>query len=260
MEHVGSRLRKAREARGLSLHEIAAVTKISIAALEALEKDDYTRLPGGIFGRSFVKAYALQVGLDPEQIVSAFSADLTRAEGEAAKRKVVPEVTADDRAFLERQQRAIRLVRQLSAVGGVLVLPGLGWWGWVRWASARAVDAPASAPTVTAAPPPITPPPPAETPAAPAPPVAAEKLSIQFEFSADCWVRIAADGQVVLERVMKAGEKQAFTAEHEVALNVGNAGAFTWTLNGKPARSLGPTGTTRVVRITRENVGAFLQR
>ena len=259
MEHVGSRLRKAREARGLSLHEIAAVTKISIAALEALERDDYTRLPGGIFGRSFVKAYALQVGLDPEQIVTAFAADLTRAEGEAAKRKVVPEVTADDRAFLERQQRAIRLVRQVSAVAAVLIVAGLGWWAYKRWSPPP--DMPTMTPVTVKAPPEATTaPPPAETSAAPAQPPAPENLSIQFEFSADCWVRVAADGQVVLERVIKAGEKHSFTADHEVALNVGNAGAFTWTLNGKPARSLGPTGVTRAVRITRENVDSFLQR
>ena len=62
------------------------------------------------------------------------------------------------------------------------------------------------------------------------------------------------------ERLIKAGEKQSFTADHEVALNIGNAGAFTWTLNGKPARSLGPPGTTRAIRITRENVESFLQR
>ncbi|HET9369571.1 MAG TPA: RodZ domain-containing protein [Vicinamibacterales bacterium] len=257
MEHVGSRLRKAREAKGLSLHEVAAVTKISIAALEALEKDDYTRLPGGIFGRSFVKAYAAQVGIDPEQAVAAFAADLARAEGEAAKRKEVPEVTADDRAFLERQRRAIRLVQQLGLAAGVLIVAGLAFWGWTRWGRQPPDALPVPEAAVVRAQPP---PPSADPPAVQAAPAAPEKLAIQFEFSADCWVRIAADGQVVLERIIKAGEKQAFTADHEVALNVGNAGAFTWTLNGKPARSLGPSGTTRVVRITRENVDSFLQR
>ena len=65
----GSRMKRAREARGMSLREIAARTKISASALEALERNDIARLPGGIFGRGFVRAYAGEVGIYPEQTV-----------------------------------------------------------------------------------------------------------------------------------------------------------------------------------------------
>ena len=60
----GSRLRAAREARGVSLRDIAAATKISVLVLEALERNDASRLPGGIFSRAFVRSYAKEVGLD----------------------------------------------------------------------------------------------------------------------------------------------------------------------------------------------------
>lgn len=69
---VGGRLRRAREARGMSLREIADTTKLSVAALEALEKNDISRLPGGIFSRAFVRSYAAEVGLDTEQVVRDF--------------------------------------------------------------------------------------------------------------------------------------------------------------------------------------------
>jgi cytoskeletal protein RodZ len=68
----GARLREARERRGLSLRAIADATKISVRALEALERNDISRLPGGIFSRAFVRAYALEVGLDPEQTIAEF--------------------------------------------------------------------------------------------------------------------------------------------------------------------------------------------
>jgi cytoskeleton protein RodZ len=68
----GARLRAVREARGISLREIAATTKISVMALEALERNDVSRLPGGLFSRAFVRAYAKEVGLDPEQTVREF--------------------------------------------------------------------------------------------------------------------------------------------------------------------------------------------
>src|SRR6476646_8431534 len=62
----GAKLRDARERRGISLRQIANATKISVAALEALERDDISRLPGGIFSRAFVRSYASEVGLEPE--------------------------------------------------------------------------------------------------------------------------------------------------------------------------------------------------
>ena len=55
---VGAMLREARERRGLSLRQIANSTKIAMMTLEALERNDIARLPGGIFSRSFVRAYA----------------------------------------------------------------------------------------------------------------------------------------------------------------------------------------------------------
>src|SRR5262249_52218517 len=65
----GARLRDARERRGVSLRQIANATKISIAALEALERDEISKLPGGIFSRAFVRSYAIEVGLDPEATI-----------------------------------------------------------------------------------------------------------------------------------------------------------------------------------------------
>jgi cytoskeletal protein RodZ len=70
----GLKMKRAREDRGVSLRHIAEVTKISMSALEALERNDISRLPGGIFSRAFVRSYAIEIGLDPEQTVREFLA------------------------------------------------------------------------------------------------------------------------------------------------------------------------------------------
>src|SRR5712692_8398802 len=70
----GGKLREARERRGVSLRQIANATKIGLAALEALERNDISRLPGGIFSRAFVRSYAIEVGLDPEATIQEFIA------------------------------------------------------------------------------------------------------------------------------------------------------------------------------------------
>ena len=85
MSDFGGKLRLARERRGISLRQIAASTKISVGALEALERNDVSKLPGGIFSRAFVRSYAVEVGLDPDDTVDEFCRLFTqgdrRAEG-----------------------------------------------------------------------------------------------------------------------------------------------------------------------------------
>jgi cytoskeletal protein RodZ len=73
-DELGPRMRRAREARGIPLRQIADTTKLSMRALEALERNDISLLPGGIFSRAFVRSYASEVGMDPEQTVRDFIA------------------------------------------------------------------------------------------------------------------------------------------------------------------------------------------
>jgi cytoskeletal protein RodZ len=144
MNDLGARLKTAREERGLPLKDIATRTKISVAALEALERNDLTRLPGGIFGRAFVRAYALELGLDADQIVIDFQSSLEESEREAALRGASrAEITQDDRDFLERQRRALRILRitVILVVVGVLLL--VAWRFWPSRSSA-AGSSPAS--------------------------------------------------------------------------------------------------------------------
>src|SRR6476646_7442516 len=127
MNSFGARLKSAREQRGVSLRQIAGATRISMTALEALERDDFSRLPGGIFSRAFIRAYAIEVGLDPEATVAEFLVEQGRHEREAATVVSSPEVTEEDRAFLERQRQATTLLRA-GIVAVVVVLVTLGLW------------------------------------------------------------------------------------------------------------------------------------
>lgn len=78
----GEELRLAREARGISLRQISEQTRISIRYLEAIETNEYKRLPGGIFNRSFIKAYAKQIGFDEKEAMDGYLRT-AREQGEA---------------------------------------------------------------------------------------------------------------------------------------------------------------------------------
>ncbi len=70
---IGEQLRLAREQRGIPLREVSDQTRISMHYLEAIETNDYKRLPGGIFNRSFVKAYARCVGYDEKEALEGYT-------------------------------------------------------------------------------------------------------------------------------------------------------------------------------------------
>lgn len=118
MSDFGGKLRQAREARGISLRQIANRTKISVAALEALERNDVSRLPGGIFSRSFVRSYAAEVGLDPDGTVQEF---LDRFQGEPPpERMPVVDIPPEEIAFEANKQRAALVF--LVAIAVILVI------------------------------------------------------------------------------------------------------------------------------------------
>jgi cytoskeletal protein RodZ len=88
----GEKLRKQRELRGITLESVANTTKISTRMLQALEDEHFDQLPGGVFNKGFVRAYARQVGLDEEEAITDYLAAL--AEGQAQSQAILPNFRA----------------------------------------------------------------------------------------------------------------------------------------------------------------------
>ena len=118
MTDFGGKLREARERRGVTLRQIANTTKISVAALEALERNDVSKLPGGIFSRAFVRSYAIEVGLDPDQTVREF---LERFQGEPAAPVVTRQPVLDEESGFESQQRVASVLVKLILISVPIV-------------------------------------------------------------------------------------------------------------------------------------------
>ncbi len=117
----GSRMRQTREQRGVSLRQIAEATKISVRALEALERNDISRLPGGIFSRAFVRSYAAEIGVDPEGTVREFLSQFPHESVTAGS----PHVLIDD-PLLDRRRLDPRAV--MIACTLVLVAVAIVFW------------------------------------------------------------------------------------------------------------------------------------
>ncbi len=80
MASFGEDLKRERELRDISLEEISRATNISRSLLEALEQNNFSSLPGGAYTRGFIRSYARHVGIDIEEALNAFKAEMDRQE------------------------------------------------------------------------------------------------------------------------------------------------------------------------------------
>jgi cytoskeleton protein RodZ len=295
-DDIGAYLREARERAGIALRDVAAATKISVPALDALERNDIGRLPGGIFVRAFVRAYAKHVGLDPEDTVRRFVARFPDAavEDSPARFEGHAEVAdIDDGRRGSGMWRAVWwLLPLLLAVvffwfGGRLTC----WGGPAQPAASRAgaqteqvppgpaapiLTAPATLPVAEApVAPPTAPPQEGGVPAGGVPPAAAADAAPGTEPQAApdqegrfrltlasrglCWVTVRSNGAIQFTGTMKAGERKDLDVWGRVSLTVGNAGVIDLAINGQPARSLGSEGEVVTALMNTQNLNTFLQ-
>ena len=118
---LGEKLQQAREARGITISEVAEQTRISSQYLEAIENNDYRTLPGGIFNKGFVKSYARYVGVDEHEALQDYSRLLVEQQGEKADELKVykPEVLTD----------ATSSSSSITTIVFAVIILGLMTWG-----------------------------------------------------------------------------------------------------------------------------------
>ena len=124
---IGEKLRLEREAQGIALRDISEQTRISMRYLEAIETDDYRRLPGGIFNRSFIRAYAKFIGYNEAKAIEEYAQTL-REHGESTDDEAKPfrsQVYTDDAAGQARSP----LKTLFLAIIILAILAGVVWGG-----------------------------------------------------------------------------------------------------------------------------------
>jgi cytoskeleton protein RodZ len=260
MDDFGGKLRQARERRGISLRQIASSTKIAAAALEALEKNDISKLPGGIFSRAFVRSYAVEVGLDPDETIKEFL-DRFNQDPPPSGTAMAATIPEEEKQFEQRQRQAIKA---LAIGAGLLVVLiavlYLVWRG--RASSSAAAQTPAAPAAATAEPAPAPAPASAPAVAAAAPQISAPpaaQLTIDVHPVSECWVSLTVDGRKVFARVMQPGEREKQIVQREAVIEIGDAGAFAFSVNDRPGKSLGEKGQVKTLKLTPATAAQYLQ-
>jgi cytoskeleton protein RodZ len=131
----GEQLRLAREARGITLREISEQTRISTRYLEAIEADDYKRLPGGIFNKSFIKAYAKYIGFDEKEALEAYT---RTAREQGTSPDDVVSTPYQPRVYTDGNTRSPLVTLLLTFL--ILAIISLGVYAAMHWYQRREAD------------------------------------------------------------------------------------------------------------------------
>ena len=284
MAGFGEKLRRQRELRGISLDQIATATKISTRMLKAIEDEKFDLLPGGIFNKGFIRAYAKFLGLDEEQTV----ADYVAATGPEEPINNIPQIAdLPDRATRQLDEDATISWNAIVVLVLIMVLGYGGWWFYNHRKverESRAASAPVSVPAAT----------PVETPMAAAktappagstgntsksvaPQTNSKSVAVQnsssttppasqaalktdstapamkpavdlvIRTSEETWVQAVADGKTVFSETLPAASEKHVTAARRITLTVGNAGGVEITYNGATLPDVGGPGKVRTI-------------
>jgi cytoskeletal protein RodZ len=272
----GERLKKEREKRGMTLEDVSGATKISVRNLRALEQEKFDQMPGGIFNRGFVRAFAKHLGLDDDQVV----ADYREAAGESVPTLDAPEIPAPGHTPEKVAGPPSSPPQESSgqvpwaALIGLVVLGAIavGFWSYhshrkTSETSALAVEPipggrPAEAPNPSpeAATPPgpradansaptSSSPPSPETQSPPAA-VAGSGFDLALRAHDEVWLSSAVDGQPPSEAIMEDGQSITVHASDRAILKVGNAGALDVVFNGQRVPVRAAEGEVRTLTFT----------
>jgi len=273
----GTRLKQEREQRRISLEEISQSTKISTRFLHALEDEKFEQLPGGIFNKGFIRAYAQQLGLDEEEMIASYLASTGMVPVEKKTEGAVTQTPLIE-ARPEPPAETVGVPLGLFAVALLIVALGFAVWSFY-WreerksvapeASARNKDSIPVAADVTSAPagaasqlkPPLASQPATATraPSSPsrapdnAPAVSKDtaattgKLVLHITAREDSWISITSDGREVMRGTFVAPGDRTIHGDKEISVRAGNVGALDFEFDGRKLPVQGDLGEVKTL-------------
>lgn len=246
---LGDKLRRAREARGVSFDEIALATKIGTRSLKAIEAENFSVLPGGIFNKGFVRAYARFLGVNEEEAVRLYQAAAVE-QPLSVETVAAQSLKAHAGRIAQQKARQSRdLKRRLLFVGVsvTLVFAGLGSYRFATRFTNRhnapslsapqvvKASTPTPAPMATVQPAAVVTPATSSTPVQPDPvsPAAPAEFTVTVKTTGPSWLSATADGKRAFRRMFSSNEEQVITARNKVRIDLGNPMATELLVNGK---------------------------
>jgi cytoskeleton protein RodZ len=254
MESFGQYLKSLREEKGGTLEEISENTKIAVSNLDFLEKDRYDLLPPRVFVKGFVRSYAKELEIDPDECLIKFE-EYTR-QGE------LEEISDDDLQIFQQTPKTIPLIRNrwftiILSVAGLLSLCVLIATGVTRFFLENGGNVSRNNDSKAIK---------SGEPAGLNSRISKEASSdrnaisvgardgtgkkiLEIRALSTAWVRVEPDGGAAEDVIMAPGDVQVFTAQNGFSVQTGNAGGLRLKFEGKDMPVLGKTNQTLSINL-----------
>ncbi|MFQ6069593.1 MAG: helix-turn-helix domain-containing protein [Candidatus Aminicenantales bacterium] len=254
MASLGQFLQRERELRGITLKEIANSTKINLKFLQALEDDNLEILPGEFFIKAIIRSYARAIGLEEDYVLNKYYED-SLLKTQAELHEFEKEKEKKQRTFFPGRENVLNIL--FFVILAALIVASIYL---ISRPQRQASPTPIKEITPQASKEKVV-----ELPAVESgikeKEEEREEIVLGFTFTEDTWLQVYADGRLALEGIKKPGEEELIRASREIILHLGNAGGFSYSLNGKEGKSLGTSGAVvKNVRITLDNLGQFIEQ
>lgn len=257
---IGDLLRRERERQNLSIKDIEKATSIRALYIDAIEKGEYKTLPGEVYAKGFVRNYANYLKLNANEIVNAFneemhpqeelqdaagpsSAEEARQEQSAERNREEyrgPKITSLESYPMEKKSHGVRNALMVAAAVFVVAFAALIAFGGDEEPSAPAPRAKTQTQQGQK-----------QTEAAPKP--AADGVEMKLSFTDRCWTEVVVDGKTEFEGTAEKGKVLTLKGKDKVRITAGNAGALSYSLNGKDMGAIGQKGEVVEKTFTKEN-------
>jgi transcriptional regulator with XRE-family HTH domain len=249
---LGQLLREGRENKGLSLAEVEEDTRIRQAQIQALEEEDYGKLPSGIYLKGLLRNYAQYLGLDLTEVMRLYGAEDT--ESRTTPVPVVAEGFEPPKGMAITSWLFIDLFLGILIVASAVVVGSLAYNRWHPIFPIPSITptqhASLASPVLQFTP--TNTPSPTSTPTE----IPSGRLQVDVQITARTWLEVTVDGEPAFRGLIEAGTNWSWFAEDSIAMHVGNAGGVLVTLNGRELGALGGQNEVVDIEWTWDNLNA----
>ncbi|HIU64529.1 MAG TPA: helix-turn-helix domain-containing protein, partial [Candidatus Avacidaminococcus intestinavium] len=234
MSSIGEILKNAREAKGISIQQVADATSIRVLYLEAIEAEQFTVVPGEVYLKGFIRNYGNFLGMDGAALVELYKEQVKAQEPEQIAQEVEDAVSVNTLRNKRREKKRelkietmpiIKIVLALVVIGSIIYFA----FSFFKGSGKTALEHTSSQQTVQEVPlakiQEVTPIKVTQTSDGTYLVQGADTISIALEATGDCWTEVHADGQEVYVGMVSKGQMKKWSAKQNLEVLLGNVRA-----------------------------------
>jgi cytoskeletal protein RodZ len=235
-ETIGSKLKKLRLEKGLTLEEVQKRTKVHLGVLKAIEEDSLINL-NPVYTRGFLKIYCKALGADPRSIIPDYKETKTEVQ-------LKPKIALEEKRFFGVFKPRIKIKIKPLIIGLGIIVIALSLFNFIKfishWHKEKAALWQQQQPSVVFS-------------KAHAP--ASSVIRLVISARDNCYINLKADGKMLFQGMLKKGRSDTWQAKEKIEFSLGNAGAVSLIVNGKQISNLGKRGQAlKNITVTKEGL------